>query len=638
MIVDVAKYLILGTKEELDRFFNKAQEQGFLEFISLSPRKQVETPVTVQNLLAAIKILRRQPLKEPYQGGGDTLLAMQVSERIIELKEDIEKLSEEKRVLEGEIARVAPFGYFSMEDIAYIEKEGKRKVHFFCMKTAKSHKTSLPPEVIYVSTEYDLDYYITISKEPIVIPGMIEMRIDATLGELENRLDFVQDGIERFEAELKDYAGHIYFLKATLIDEVNKHYLALAKKEVAYPLQNSLFAIEAWVPKNKINELFGFLDGMKVHVEQIGIDPEERVPTYLENEGAGLIGEDIIKIYDVPSTTDKDPSSWVLWFFALFFAVIVGDAGYGLIFLIFAIFLARKFPRVRGQQKRMLRLLFLLSATCIVWGIATSSYFGLKLAPSGFLSQISPLHYLVEKKADYHLANRDDVYQAWVEKCPVIQSAQTGEQMLEMATGNKKGNITYPIVEEFSQNIILEITLVIGIIHISCGFLRYFRRNIAGLGWISFMVGGYLFFPSFLHSTIIPEFMGWISKTTASGFGVQMLLGGIGFALVAALIQRKWWGLNEITNLVQVFADVLSYLRLYALSLAGAIMASTFNQEGTALGLALGLVIVFAGHLINILLSFMGGVIHGLRLNFLEWYHHSFEGGGRLFKPLKKLK
>jgi V/A-type H+-transporting ATPase subunit I len=638
MIEDVDKYFIMGTKESLDKFFEHAQDQGFLEFISVSAKKPMEAPVTVQNLLVAHKVLRKQPLREPYQGGGDLHLAMQVSERIIELKEDLEKLNEEKRVLDTEIVRVAPFGNFSMDDIAYIEKEGHRKVQFFCMKTAKSHKTSFPDEIIYVGTEYDLDYFITISTEPISVPGMIEMRIDAPLGELENRLDFVEDSIQRFETELKEYAGYIAFLHEILIDELNKYHLICAKKEVAYPLKNSLFVIEAWVPHNKVKSLFGLIDGLDIHAEQVLIDPEDKVPTCLENQGYGMIGEHIIKLYDIPATTDKDPSSWVLWFFAFFFAVIVGDAGYGLIFLALAFFLKKKLRHSSDQVKRMLKLLFLLAYFCIGWGVMTSSYFGLKLAPNHALMKVSPLYYLVDKKADYHLAAQDDVYKSWLAKFPQISSATTGPEMLQMAATVQNGKTSYPIVEEFSGNIIFEFIIIIGIVHLSLGFIRYMGRNYSGIGWIAFMVGGYLFFPTMLQSITIPEFMGWISISTARTLGLQLLYGGLGFALLVALIQRGWRGLSEIANIVQVFSDVLSYLRLYALSLAGAIMASTFNQEGSALGLAIGVVIILIGHTMNIGLSFMGGVIHGLRLNFLEWYHYCFTGGGRLFKPLQKIR
>lgn len=638
MIEDVVKYFIMGTEESLDRFFEGAQNQGFLEFISVTPKKPMEVPVAVQNLLSAHKILRKQPVREPYQGGGDLHLAMQVSERIIELKEDLEKLEEEKRVLDTEIARVAPFGNFSMDDIAYIEREGHRKVQFFCMKTAKSHKTSFPDEIIYVGTEYDLDYFITISREPISDPDMIEMRIDAPLGELESRLDFVEDSIHRFETELKEYASYIDFLHEILLGELNSYHLALAKKEVAHPLKNSLFVVETWVPRNKVPQLFGLIDGLNIHAEQISYDPEDRVPTCLQNKGTGLIGEDLIKFYDIPATDDKDPSRWVLWFFAFFFAVIVGDAGYGAIFLCLAFFLKKKFPHAHGKPKRFLKLLFILSYACIIWGVMTSAYFGLKLAPTNPLKKISPLHYLVGKKADYHLAAKDDVYKSWVAKFPDIEKAKNGQQMLETAVAVKDGKSSYPMVEEFSGNIMFEFIIIIGVVHISLAFLRYMRRNYSGIGWITFLIGGYLFAPTMLHDISIMQFMGWISIPTAKTLGLQLIYGGIGFALLAAVIQRGWKGLFEIANVVAVFSDVISYLRLYALSLAGAIMASTFNQEGAAFGLFFGFIIILIGSLVNIPLSFMGGVIHGLRLNFLEWYHYCFNGSGRLFKPLSKLK
>ena len=117
-----------------------------------------------------------------------------------------------------------------------------------------------------------------------------------------------------------------------------------------------------------------------------------------------------------------------------------------------------------------------------------------------------------------------------------------------------------------------------------------------------------------------------------------MLYGGIGLAFVFALIQKKWGAFHELMNVVQIFGDVLSYIRLYALALAGMMVASTFNSLGVSAGLLGGIVIILFGHLTNISLSIMGGVIHGLRLNFLEWYHYSFEGGGRLFNPLRLKK
>jgi V/A-type H+-transporting ATPase subunit I len=630
MIVDVDKYLIFGAKEDLDIFFAKAQESCFLEFISISSKKQVDHPITVQSLLSAIKILKRMPFQEPYVGDGDLAFAMQIAERVIELKEDLEKLGEEKRVLAAEISRVAPFGDFSMDDIDYIEHEGHRKVQFFCMKTSKSHKTNFSDEIIYINTEYDLDYFITINRQTTNYPGMIEMHIDATLSELENRLSYVDDAIHRFEGELKEYAGYIDFLISVLTDELNKHSLSCAKKDVVYPMHNALFVIEAWVPQNKTESLFSLIDGMAIHAEPIIVGKNEKVPTCMENINTSLIGEDLVTIYDIPATSDKDPSNWVLWFFALFFAIIVSDGGYGLLFLGLAFYLKFKFPKIKGAQKRMLKLLFILASSCVLWGVATGSYFGLKLSSGNFLNKISPLHYLTEKKASYHIGRHDEVYCFWVDR--IAYSVESEHAAL------KKDKIAREMLDEFSSNILMELTIIIAIIHLSCSFLRYVKRNFAGLGWVIFMVGAYLYCPSVIKATSLIHFMGWMTPELATAVGLQLLCGGIGFAVIAALIQRRLNGLSEIANVVQVFADVLSYLRLYALGLAGSIMAATFNEQGSSLHLVIGFVVILLGHSVNILLAFMGGVIHGLRLNFLEWYHYSFDGGGRLFKPLSKIK
>ncbi len=124
----------------------------------------------------------------------------------------------------------------------------------------------------------------------------------------------------------------------------------------------------------------------------------------------------------------------------------------------------------------------------------------------------------------------------------------------------------------------------------------------------------------------------------AGEVGLYLLIGGIIVATVIAIIQHKWLGLLEPAHAIQVFADVMSYLRLYALGLAGAIVAITINDMAHQLPIVVAVFLFIVAHIVNLLLSIMGATIHGLRLNFLEWYRHSFEGGGRLFSPLKLFK
>jgi V/A-type H+-transporting ATPase subunit I len=638
MIIDVKKYLLIGAKEEIDRFFSRAQNQGIIEFISASGKRLIELPPEVQALAQALKILRKLPVKKPYTERESRSAALEVAQRILELKAEVERLSEEKRLVEAEISRVAPFGDFSTEDIDFIEKEAGREIQFFCMKTAKSHATNFTDEVIYVGTDYDLDYFVTINRRPTSYPGMIEMRIDRPLGELEIHLSFVKESLHQLEAELKGFAGHIDYLHEALIDFLNDHHLYVAKKDLHFPLEGNLFAVEAWIPENKTNLLFAVIDGMAVHCEPIAIEEEDRIPTYLENKGTPRLGEDLVKIYDIPASTDKDPSGWVFWFFALFFAMIVADGGYGLLYLGIALYIKLKHPKLKGSGRRFLKLAFILSTACVLWGVATSAFFGVQVHPKSWIGKVSLVQYLAVKKADYHIAHQDDVQKQWVAKFSNLTHVTSGRDFIDGAVTEQNGRVNFAILDAFADSILLEFSLIIGVLHVALSFLRYLLRQWSGIGWIAFMIGSYLYFPETLNATSILHFLGIVDKETGREVGLQLIYSGIGIALFLAIVQKRLKGLGEIANMVQVFADVLSYLRLYALGLAGSIMAATFNEIGQDVGLFIGWVVILFGHSVNILLGLMAGVIHGLRLNFIEWYHYCFDGGGRLFNPLMKMK
>jgi V/A-type H+/Na+-transporting ATPase subunit I len=319
--------------------------------------------------------------------------------------------------------------------------------------------------------------------------------------------------------------------------------------------------------------------------------------------------------------------------------MIVSDAGYGLIYLIFGLFLKWKFKKAAGMGKRLIKLIIILGASCIVWGVITTNFFGIEFAPDNPMRKVSFIHYLAVRKAEYLIKTKDSVYQDFVKEYPSVDSAENGNAFLMNATKTEGHETKYPILEEFYDNIFLEFSLMVGVFHLSLSLLRYVRRNWANIGWILFMIGGYLYFPSILHATSIVNFMGWLSKPTAYAIGLQLVFAGPALVLVLGLIQhRSLKAVTELAHVLQLFADVLSYLRLYALALAGMIMASTFNDMGIKLGLLGGFVVILVGHFVNMNLTIMVGVIHGLRLNFLEWYRYCFKGDGRAFNPLRLRK
>jgi V/A-type H+-transporting ATPase subunit I len=637
MIVDLQKVLIYGSKQEIDRFFELAQRAGFMEFIGLSHKKSLELTEDIKTVLLAINIAKKHEIHPekilPISTG-----PVSIAKKLVELNLMHEAALEEIRVLTLEIARIAPFGDFYADDLRFTEQEAKRIVQFFCMKHGTKTAEPLPSEVIYIGTEYDLDYFIAIHKTRTQYPKMIEIFIDRPVGELRERLEEVQERSALLEREIRSYSNALPLLQSGLLSLLNDYQLELTKHDAVGLLDGSIFAIEAWVPLHRMKALNGLLSGLDVCVEEILVEPQDKIPTCMENKGISRLGEDLVHIYDTPAHTDKDPSLWVFIFFALFFAMIVSDAGYGLLYLSIALICKWKFPSLRGAGRRFIKLAIIISSCCVVWGVASASFFGIEIGPNNPYRRISFMHFLATQKAEYHVEQKDDVYQEIVKEYPKTVNAKDGHEFLVLGAAERGGKIKYTLLETFYDNIFLELSLLLGVIHISLAFFRYLLRNWAGLGWIIFMAGGYLYFPKTLNATSLLNFTGLISKETAYAWGFQMIWYGMGLAFIGAFIQKKWGAFHEMMNVIQIFGDVLSYIRIYALALAGMMVASTFNGMGESAGLVGGVLIIIAGHGVNVILSIMGGMIHGLRLNFLEWYHYCFEGGGRLFNPLRLRK
>ncbi len=638
MIIPVKKYLFVGVNEDLELFFKRAQKKGFIEFITLKKRKRKDLPPHLQKRLLALKILHKQPRVRQEKNVKD-LNTDKLCHLVIEAENCHEKLQEEKRLLQAEIARISPLGDFSLKEIREIEREGNRKIQFFCVKQSRAKKMVIPSELIFLSTEYDMDYYMSISQKVESYSHMIEMHLKKSLSELLKEIKVVEEALKSCEREFKENRAYIDFLKEDLIKGLNIYHLDSSKKEIVSHMNEALFSIEGWIPKNRLHNLFPLLEGLAIHTEEVAIEKEDRIPTYMENKGLGKAGEDLVHIYDTPAIEDKDPSTWVFWSFAIFFAMIISDAGYGLIFLALALFLRKKISYAQASLKRFLRLFTWISASVIVWGILAGSYFGLELAPSNPINQASLIHILALKKGDYHLKNQDETYREFITSFPKLKEVTSSKAFIE---GGKKlmpnGQVEYRIYNEFRDSIFMEIALLIGVLHICLSLLKNGRFHYAGFGWFMAIIGGYLYFPNLLNATSLVHFAFGMSKESAFGIGLQLLWIGAFSALLLSLIQYRFKGFIEITKPIELFADILSYLRLYALGLAGMILAYTFNGMGERVGFVAGFFIILIGHMINMVVGVMGGTIHGLRLNFIEWYHHCFTGGGRLFHPLKLLK
>lgn len=636
MRVDVKKFLFVGLEEDRALFFKKAQEMGMIHFIDFHAGKSRELPQELQNITIAIKILRGLPTT-PQIESKNFLEADEIAHKIITLKEQLDNLNAETRVLNIELARIHVFGQFRLEDLAYIQKVGKRCIQFFFTREGVIPDEEIPENVFYVGSDHSMDYFFAINREPKSYDKMTEMHFERSKNELQARLAEVKKSHHETEKELKTFAKYHTFLHHALNEKLNSYHLAANQTYAKNELGKALFVVEGWVPEDKREMVEQLVQDLHVYHEEIAILPEDVVPTYLENTGMNRVGEDLVHIYDTPSFKDKDPSLWVLYFFALFFAMIVNDAGYGLVYLVISLSLLYLFPKAKGAAKRLLKLMTLLSVFCVGWGVLVNAYFGINLPLDSPLRKISAMHWLEEKNVDYHMQHRDATYQEWLHKYPQLSQAHSSEEAIKAMSTTADGKENYVFIEGLSRNILMELALMIGVLHLILSFLRYIKRNKSGMGWIAFLIGAYLYLPSYLKVTSIIHYAFGVPVELGAQIGVYLMIGGGVAALVFGVLQHQWEGVAEMAHVIQVFADVMSYLRLYALGLAGAVVAITINELSGSLPLFIGIILIVISHAINMLLGIMSGIIHGLRLNFLEWYRYSFEGGGKLFNPLRLL-
>lgn len=634
MQVNVKKFLFIGTSEIRDSFFKKAQEKGIIHFIKDNDSQVIDYPPDIDHYIHALKIIKNFPQLEQKisNENPDTMI-----KAFIALHNNLNKSLEQERIIKLDISRIEAFGNFEIKDIEFIKQEANRIIQFYCGRSGYYDHLDLPENLLYISTANGLDYFIGINASPTQYDKLIEMKIDISLHDQKINLKKVQKEIKIKKKESEEYQKYKDFFYHAFIEKINEFSLSSAQKNVNYQLDDALFSVQGWVPKNKISQLKSLAQEFDLFYEEIIIEENDRIPTYLENKGMGKIGEDLIGIYDTPGPEDRDPSLWVLIFFSLFFAFIVGDGGYGLIFLGVALFLRYKYKNAKNLKKRMINLVTILSVCCILWGVLISSFFGISIAPESSIQKFSLVNYLVEKKVEYHQKNQDATFKEWAKKFPDIKQLSSPKDIIANALTEKNGIKNHEMYRTFADGIMLELALMIGMIHIILSFLRNIDKNWAGIGWIVFIIGAYLYFPYYLGTSTMLHYVFGVNESIGP-YGLYVLLGGLISAVGFSILQNKIYGILEVMTLIQVFSDILSYLRLYALGLAGGIVSSTINDLAGSVYFLAGIFIIIFGHIINIVLAIMGGVIHGLRLNFLEWYHYSFGGGGKPFKPLRKLE
>jgi len=373
------------------------------------------------------------------------------------------------------------------------------------------------------------------------------------------------------------------------------------RKEVArnFAKTTSSYIIKGWALERDEEKLKSSVekvtDGCIVYnSENPSVNPDNP-PTYIETPRWAQAFKGLLELFATPRYNEVNPTIIMGIFFVLFFGVMLGDAGYGLVILflsLFGYFKFSKYSRIIGNWSFMG---IWLGLTTTVVGFLTNSFFG-DFIPRFFY----------------------------------------GDPNLPLYSTNIFG-IDLPLNPLKDPLTILMIALVFGLIHLNIGIIlglyqAYKRKNYKAMltskfCFIPLQIGGGLLIGYFILDFQLSSMLFYIS-------GILVIIGMIMLFVAAGPV-----GFFDITGYV---GDWLSYARLLALGLATAGMALAFNVVAELIpdlvpfvGIVLLPVILFFAHLANLGLQALGAGVHSLRLQYVEFFNRFYEGGGREFSPFK---
>jgi V/A-type H+-transporting ATPase subunit I len=580
------KITFVGIESEKDGFLERLQKVGLTHIIL--PKEAAE-PSEIARELQRIIDTKKFLARRGSEGKPETALD---AKEICEKRED---LGREEAGLNSDLvatrklrASVEPWGNFSVEDVKNLREKGLQ-IQLFRVNRRTFETLPLDDVFSLVASDRGGEIcFATFSAGQQVDLGVAEEKLPPkSLAEVDGEIESMLDRLRAIDEEYVSLAEHLGTLEKAEAEITDQLEYQRTVMNAQPELDDRVFVLQCWSPIPE-EELVGKL-GSEFTFYHYSEDPEEwdRMPVLMKNPPAFESGEDLVKIYSYPSHKDFDPSPFVLCCFAVFFGMIIGDLGYGLILLGGTFWITRKVKSRSPLAVRMFRLMYLLCGSVIFFGIIGASFFGITLDP-----------------------NNPWVKHAWFD---------------------------YSTME--GQNHVMVVSILIGMVHISLSFLikLYNDRDYGAPGWIIAIWSAYFLLNSKMaHGEDNPAAMYGL----IAGLAIVLLFSSKNKNLLLRLVE----GVQALLGIIQVFGDVLSYLRLFALGVATVYIAQTFNILGGAvadsipvLGLVFAGLILFLGHVLNIGLAIMGGVIHGLRLNFLEWYRWCFEGDGLEYKPFQRI-
>ena len=533
--------------------------------------------------------------------------AQSIEEKCENLFKRQEKLMQDKLGVEKDIATMQVWGDFDNSIFDKLSTAG------YAIRFYQVQEQSFNPEwyelynAVVINKVSSKCYFVTVTAKDA------DFEIEAEAARLSS------SSLGKLKAELEEISANIVTI-ADVLRSCAEEYLPMLRayaKQIQKNIEFSkvmldgeklsddkLVLLEGWVPEDGVTEAKAFLDSCSVFYELRAAKRGDNVPVKLKNNAFTRMYEMLTKMYGMPSGTDFDPTPIVAPFFSLFFAFCMGDAGYGLILILLGFLLKKKLGK---DMAGMMNLVITLGIFTTVIGALLGTFFGISLISSDIPEQLK----------SFIVAGNVELFGSTYDK----------QMILALAIG------------------VVHISIAMTVKAINSTVFYGFKESLSAWGWWLVVVGGVVVGSLSFMSLIPAEVSKWAFIAVGG-------LGAIGIYVLNNLRRNVFAnigaGLWDTYNMAAgLLGDVLSYIRLFALGLAGGMLGQTFNnlalmvvdgQEG--LGAVFGWVgfglIIIIGHTLNIAMSCLSAFVHPLRLTFVEYFKNAgYEGKGVEYKPFK---
>lgn len=581
MIVPMKKVTVLCLERHREEALEYLRQLGALhvEPVRTAEHESVEAARRhYEHIRTALDLLPERPSALPSGRTPD-----QTVEALWALLHERAALRDEREPLAHEIARWAPYGDL---DPARLRALAGRGVRVRLCQARPGEPVTLPPGAVRVECGADKSavWFAVLTRDETPIAGGTEHPWPERRPSVARaRLAAVDARLAEIETEAAEMGGDRPFIVRLRADAEDAVRFAEARAGMGGAEGLPVVYIRGYAPAEHAG---CFLEaargaGWGIRVEDPGED--DAVPTLVRPPRWARPIEAVFKLVGIlPGYREIDISAVFLLFFSLFFAMLVGDAGYGLLFLGLTLWAKKK---ARGKPSAAIALMLIMSVCTIIWGVLTGTWFGLARLPA--------------------------------------------------ILGPKVPWLT-------DQDNLMGLCFLIGAVQLSLAHVWNIARDwkspqaLAQLGWLGVTWSMY-----FAARTMVlnQPFPGVMMGILAASIGLVVL-----FMTPVRKLKTEWF--NHVMlplNLVSSFVDIVSYIRLFAVGTATVAVAQAFNGialGGGVSGIGGGImaaVILFIGHALNVVLAGMGVIVHGVRLNTLEFSGHlGMQWTGVPYRPLAR--